>query len=161
MAKHTHDPLTDSKPSKKLVAPVRVAPSDAPADAPVEESAQIILTHPERLELLYLSLQVEKAALRVGAIQKDAAADELQLKVAQEQLQRMQAEFANRNLVKAQEIVHLQRERDQAVKKFLAFRADLGAKYQFEPEYASFDEDTGLVHLHTPTEPVPSDAPPT
>lgn len=133
---HVPDALTDVR-VKMLPEPV--------TSEPVKTDSH--LTNEERLELLYLSAMVERSALMVGRVQADAANDELQLKVAQEQLQRMQTEFALRNMKRASDIAIYQRDQTKHMSNLLLFRKALGIKYGFDPDTASFDDMTGKIHI--------------
>ncbi len=116
-----------------------------------EQPVSIYLKEADLHKLFHLSSKVEKIVSNIGNIQREAQIDELGLKVAQEQLQRMQAEFALRQQRRISDIQHMSITQAQAQTEYEAFKVELSQLYGVDIDRTTIDDESGrLVVLPDP-----------
>lgn len=104
-------------------------------------------------KIFHLGSHVDRFSTQIGLLEKDDINDELNLKLQQETLQRLQAEFSVRRQKRHSDKAQLAHLQQGALAEFIEFRDSLSSKYGADMSVATFDDKTGLIHF--PVDSVP------
>jgi len=144
-----------STKTKKIPRPLKIADATGAAIAPSQADPRMYLDEADMHKLFHLGSMVDRVSTQIGMLEKDDVNDELNLKLQQETLQRLQSEFTlrrQRRLVDKQQLLGLQ---GSALNDYVAFRDSLSGKYSIDLSSATFDDRTGLIHFPPPAEAAP------
>jgi hypothetical protein len=138
---------------------IRKSTKMSPASSP-EGDVRPHLAPEHMHKLFHLGGMVDRFSAQIGMLEKDDASDELTLKLQQETLQRLQAEFALRRQRRSADRQQLLGHQAAALRNFTLYRDELSGIYGADLSQATFDDITGLIQFPAPAD-EPAPPPPT
>jgi len=139
-------PLKIADSTGAAIPPAGAATPPAGADdAPIQ-----YLDPADMHKLFHMGAKVDRISAQIGLLEKDNINDELNLKLQQETLQRLQTEFALRRARRTAELQQHASNQGRALDEYIAFRTELGEKHGMDFTYATFDDETGRILITPP-----------